>query len=104
MPVQTPQRTMIVGYDGTDASRSALKEAVRLAGPDDRVEVIYVYEPVSAIMGRPFYDQALRERQYTGRQVLREATELVAGAEHDSVVRDPRGRNRRGARAARPDA
>jgi nucleotide-binding universal stress UspA family protein len=77
----TETRTMIVGYDGSDAARSAFEEALLRAGPDDRIAVVHAYPAVSSIMARPYYDQAVIERQYEARRLLRHAKEQAAGTE-----------------------
>jgi nucleotide-binding universal stress UspA family protein len=61
--------TVVVGYDGSDASRAALAYAARRAA-DGRVVAVHAFHPVPDWLGSPNYGQALDAYQAHGRQLL----------------------------------
>jgi nucleotide-binding universal stress UspA family protein len=60
-----PAPVIVVGYDGLEESRAAVEEAARRAGPDGTLVVVHVTEPVSRMMGRPYYDHAVEFSRMT---------------------------------------
>lgn len=74
------RRTVLVGFDGSEESRVALRSALERAGAGDRVQVVHAYAEVASWVGDPFYGQELSEAQEAARRVL-ERAERVA---HDA--------------------
>jgi len=88
-------RTIVVGYDGSDAARVAVAFACRRAGPAGRVYVVHAHDLPSDMLGFPNYDSLLAERQRRGRAMLAELvadcvearleTELIGGAPAEAI-------------------
>jgi nucleotide-binding universal stress UspA family protein len=70
MPDAEQTRTIVVGYDGSDAARSALALAARHAGPGGRVFVVHAYELPPDFLGWPNYDRLLSTRRGHGETLL----------------------------------
>lgn len=70
---------IVVGYDGSDCSRSALEEALRTArGLGDEVVAVFGYSPPGLWGGEIVeHEEAIEER---GRKVLAEATHQAEAA------------------------
>jgi nucleotide-binding universal stress UspA family protein len=66
------KQTLLVGYDGSDESRAAFTAAIERAGPDDTIDVVHVYPPVSAWLGTPFYQRAVEDTLHAGERRLDE--------------------------------
>jgi nucleotide-binding universal stress UspA family protein len=84
-----PKPTIVVGYDGSDASRAALLFAARQAGPRGRVFVVHAYELPPDFLGWPDYDRLLSERRDRGEALLRELPldgEALAGPEYETEL------------------
>jgi nucleotide-binding universal stress UspA family protein len=64
--------TIVVGYDGSDASRAALMYAARAAGARGRVFIVHAYDLPPDFLGSPNYDQLLTDRRDSGEALLRE--------------------------------
>lgn len=62
--------TIVVGYDGSDASREALRRAARRAAPDGLVVVVHAYDLPPDLLGSPDYGGLLAGRQAHGRALL----------------------------------
>ena len=71
-------RTVVAGYDGSEASRAALAEAGRRAGPGGTVYVVYGFGVPPDFFGAPYYERLLEEREGRGRELLDEL--LTKGA------------------------
>jgi nucleotide-binding universal stress UspA family protein len=107
LETQTNQeQPVIVGYDGSYASRRALQVAAQRAGPDGRVVAVYVTEPVSDWQGRPFYDQAVAEQRYVATRTLARIddaafapttieTEVIEGDPSEALLRVAEGHDAR---------
>jgi nucleotide-binding universal stress UspA family protein len=65
------QCTVVVGYDGSRASRAALTYAARRAGAGGRVIAVHAYQPTPDWLGSPYYQRALDAYQTQGRELLR---------------------------------
>jgi nucleotide-binding universal stress UspA family protein len=63
--------TIVVGYDGSAASRAALLFAARQAGARGRVFVVHAYELPADMLGSPYYQRQLTERRDQGEALLR---------------------------------
>ena len=80
----TALRTVIVGVDGSDASRDALALGQMLAGPRGRLVVVHAhpYASLSSLMGPGEFEGLLRETAESifapAREVLDDATESSA--------------------------
>lgn len=83
MPHTPPNRTLLVGYDGSKQSDAALSAALRSAGPTDTVDVVHAYRAVPSWLGSPFYDRHVRDAQSDARQVLARAGEAASGSPAD---------------------
>jgi nucleotide-binding universal stress UspA family protein len=72
-------RTIIVGVDGSEASRDALALGQMLAGPDGRLLVAHVHPfgPLSSLMGPGEYESVVRE---TADSIFAHAREILADA------------------------
>lgn len=69
---------IVVGYDGSPASRQALEQAAFDAGPLGSVYVVVAFQHTSGALGRPYANKSLREAQEHPR-------ELIAELEHGVV-------------------
>jgi nucleotide-binding universal stress UspA family protein len=63
-------RTVVVGYDGSRASRAGLVQAVAEAGPAGRVVVVHAYEYHPDWIGRPDYEHVTAHARARGRALL----------------------------------
>ena len=63
-------RVVVVGYDGSAASREAVRVAAQHAGKDGKLYIVHVYPPPSDWLGHPNYDRALRKHEEEGQEVL----------------------------------
>ena len=97
-----PQRSrIVVGYDGSPASRRALEEAARRAGPDGDLYVVHCFHAPGGSFGQPHEDSKMADEQERARRVLAELeaeagewladvrweSELIAGPAADAIVR-----------------
>jgi len=91
--------TIVVGYDGSEASRAALLFGARQAGAGGRVFVVHAYDLPPDMLGWPNYDHLLSERRGRGEALLRElplggealagpeyATELIGGPPAEAIA------------------
>jgi nucleotide-binding universal stress UspA family protein len=62
--------TVVVGYDGSDASHAALAYAAGRSCDGGRVVAVYAFQPVPDWLGSPNYQQALDAYQGHGRELL----------------------------------
>jgi len=98
--------TIVIGYDGSDASRAALLFAARQAGSRGRVFIVHSYELPPDFLGWPNYDRLLSERRDRGAALLRGLplqsdalagpeyeTELIGGPPAESIAEVARVRN-----------
>jgi nucleotide-binding universal stress UspA family protein len=101
-----PKPTLVVGYDGSEASRAALLFAARQAGRRGRVFVVHAYELPPDLLGSPYYNRLLSERRGHGEALLRELpldsdalagpayeTELIGGPPAEAIANVARRRN-----------
>jgi len=63
--------TVVVGFDGSQASRAALTYAARRAMAGGRVIAVHAYQPTPDWLGSPYYQRALDAYQTQGRELLR---------------------------------
>jgi nucleotide-binding universal stress UspA family protein len=61
---------IVVGYDGSEASRAALALAARRAGRRGKVFVVHAYELPPDFLGSPNLERLLSERKNHGRALL----------------------------------
>jgi nucleotide-binding universal stress UspA family protein len=59
MTLDSPARRIVVGYDGSPASRAALARAAERAGADGRIYIVYAYSLPNDWLGMPNYQQLL---------------------------------------------
>ena len=76
--------TIVVGYDGSQASRAAVEIAAQRAGSGGRVIVVHAYDLPPDFLGTPNYGELLTERQVKGRAML-DALSLESGGESPGV-------------------
>lgn len=63
--------TAVVGWDGSDAARAALRYAAERARADDgRLVVLSAYDPPASFIGAPYYEPALADSQSRARELL----------------------------------
>jgi nucleotide-binding universal stress UspA family protein len=91
--------TTVVGWDGSDAARSALDYAVRRAGVDGgRLVAVCAYDAPTSFLGAPYYGRALEDSQARARELLAELerdwdaeiaidTDLAEGSAAQALVR-----------------
>lgn len=72
---QHGQCVVVVGYDGSAASRAALAYAANRSCRGGRVVAVHAYQPTPDWLGSPDYQQALDAYQGHGRDVLRSLEE-----------------------------
>jgi nucleotide-binding universal stress UspA family protein len=80
MTPATSSRRIVVGYDGSPASRAALARAARLAGADGKVYVVHAYSLPSDWMAMPNYQQLL-DAALDRAQLTIDKIELESGAD-----------------------
>ena len=61
---------IVVGYDGSEASRAALRLAARRSGRRGQVVVVHAYDLPPEFLGSPNSDRLLTERENHGRALL----------------------------------
>jgi nucleotide-binding universal stress UspA family protein len=71
---------IVVGYDGSEASRAALRLAARHAGPHGKVFVVHAYDLPSDFLGHPYSQRMLSDHQDHGRALL-DAMPLIGNDE-----------------------
>ena len=77
MTPATPSRCIVVGYDGSPASRAALARAAERADEDGRIYIVYAYSVPADYLGVPNYQRLLDA-------ALDGAHECVDRIEHES--------------------
>jgi nucleotide-binding universal stress UspA family protein len=80
MTLDNRARRIVVGYDGSPASRSAVAQAAERAGDDGRVYVVHSYAQPHDWVGTPSYqlmlDLVLNRAEATVKSLEAEATDL----------------------------
>jgi nucleotide-binding universal stress UspA family protein len=76
MTPETRGRRIVVGYDGSPASRAALAHATERAGEDGRIFIVHAYSLPNDWLGMPNYQQLLDA-------ALDRAQERVDQVEHE---------------------
>jgi nucleotide-binding universal stress UspA family protein len=91
---------VVVGYDGSEPSREAVRYAMRRAGTSGRIVLVYAFELPPSFLGTPYYEHHLEQHELHGRAVLDEILrsdkpefagvsfedELVGGAPDEKLV------------------
>ncbi len=98
--------TLVVGYDGSDASRAALLFAARQAGAGGCVIIVHAYELPAELIGGAHDEELLAQRRERGATLLGEIplyeqtlagphyeTELIHGAPAPAIAELARRRN-----------
>ena len=91
-------RSVVLGYDGSDAARAALQYAGNRAADGGRLYVVCVSEAPPAYLGSPYYQRALDESLRHARGLGEEAvsllpadadvaTELLDGSPSEAIVK-----------------
>jgi nucleotide-binding universal stress UspA family protein len=90
MTPNSPSRCIVVGYDGSPASRAALDQAAQRAGADGRLYVVHACKVPGEWIGRPNYqrmlDIELERAESTMDELKRQVGERVAGVEWEAEV------------------
>ena len=91
---------IVVGYDGSEASRAAVTMAARRAGRNGIVFVVHAYELPPDFLGSPNFERLLSDRKDHGRALLdampltgndelletEYETELIGGAPAEAIA------------------
>lgn len=77
MPSDSRSRRIVVGYDGSPASRAAIARAAERAGEDGRIYVVHAYSLPGHLVGSPSYQRLLNIE-------LDRAEALIARLEEES--------------------
>lgn len=91
------RRVIVVGYDGSEPSRAALKVAAQRAASDGVVYIVHAYDLPPDFLGYPNFDRLLSERKKHGRAILEAAAaeesagpgyvlELVGGPPAEAIA------------------
>ena len=64
------KHVVVVGYDGSPASRVAVVDAVRRAGPTGCVYVVHAYRVPADYWGTGYYQEMLDHMAYEGRELM----------------------------------
>lgn len=83
----TTSRTIVVGYDGSEASRAAVEAAIERAGSDGRIVLVHSYDIPPDYMGAPYYQDMLSHEAKRSQDTMRELAERypsLADAQHEA--------------------
>jgi nucleotide-binding universal stress UspA family protein len=64
------EMTIVVGYDGSETSKSALEYAVRRLAEGGQLFIVHAYELPPDFLGHPHLESWVRDRKALGRAVL----------------------------------
>jgi nucleotide-binding universal stress UspA family protein len=64
------KRVVVVGYDGSPASRAAVLEAIRRVGADGCLYVVHAYHVPADYWGTGYYQLLLEEVEREGRKLI----------------------------------
>jgi len=84
MTTDSSARRIVVGYDGSPASRAALARAAERAGTDGRLYVVYAYSLPNDWLGMPNYQQLL-DAALDRAQLTIDNIETESGADLEGV-------------------
>jgi nucleotide-binding universal stress UspA family protein len=70
METSTRRPTIVVGYDGSEATRAAVTVAARRAGAGGKVYVVHAYHLPPDFLGSPNFDKQLSAHRDRGRTLL----------------------------------
>jgi nucleotide-binding universal stress UspA family protein len=83
---------LVVGYDGSDASRMAVEHAVSVAAPDGQVIVVSSFGPAPDWLEGAEYERVLEDRRTHGQAALDDlqaaADEVFGGVAHELELSD----------------
>jgi nucleotide-binding universal stress UspA family protein len=83
---------IVVGYDGSEASRLAVEIAAERAGPEGTVVPVHATASASSWLGTPYYQRVVEEIRREGESLLAQTEELDTGLatiEPDLIEGDP---------------
>lgn len=106
MTLDSRSRRIVVGYDGSLASRAALARAAEQAGEDGRIYVVHAYSLPADWLGVPNYQQLLdveleRAQALVGRIEQESGADLAGVMWESEVIGDAPARAIAGVAAAR---
>ena len=78
-------RRIVVGYDGSPASRAAIARAVQQAGEDSRIYIVHAYSLPADWLGMPNYQQLL-DIELGRAQAMIDRIEHESGADLQGVA------------------
>lgn len=82
MATGAPER-IVVGYDGSDQAREALRAACRLAGPDSSITVVHAYNLPPEVQHYEFLSDLEGAFERAAAKVLESAREIASECEAD---------------------
>lgn len=74
--------TIVVGYDGSDASSAAVRVATRQATPQGRVVIVNAYDLPPSTLGYPEYGRVLADRHRAGGAALDAAIDTTGMSDY----------------------
>lgn len=84
------KHVVVVGYDGSPASRAAVVHAVERAGPSGCVYVVHAYRVPADYWGTGYYQELLDHLAHEGRELMQQLPheiEVLANVEwHPEIV------------------
>jgi nucleotide-binding universal stress UspA family protein len=89
MTPPTIGRTIVVGYDGSPAARTAVEHAIDRAAPDGRLVIVHAYQAPAGFIGAPYYGAMLEDTSRYAESVLdalERDCERLAAVEHERDV------------------
>ena len=93
MTPDSPSRRIVVGYDGSPASRAALARAAERAGADGRIYIVHAYSLPNDWLGMPNYQQMLdaaldRAQEHVDRIEEESGADLAGVAWETEIIGD----------------
>ena len=93
MTPDSPSRRIVVGYDGSPASRAALARAAERAGADGRIYIVHAYSLPNDWLGVPNYQQMLdaaldRAQEHVDRIEEESGADLAGVAWETEIIGD----------------
>jgi nucleotide-binding universal stress UspA family protein len=78
--------TIVVGYDGSDTSKTAIAYAAACAGPDGRLVIAQVVTSPTMFMDTNYYDAALERARERGESSMRELEDILGDTPAELLI------------------